>query len=149
MVVKETASEWLTSSRNRIVPKGRTSRMIAAMAISSGPASSKDALRRGVRERVDQAADEIGDQRLEDREHEAEREERDEEALRLGDEVPVEPPQRIRRRLLRRLFPEIDAGLEKAEHRLELIVVAPNQTGEGRNDATLFGRAVTNALQID
>ena len=110
---------------------------------------AENPLGRGVRERVDQAADEIGDQRLEDREHEAEREERDEEALRLGDEVPVEPPQRIRRRLLGRLFPEIDPGLEKAEHRLELIVVAPNQTGEGRNDATLFGRAVTNALQID
>jgi hypothetical protein len=81
------------------------------------PRLVKNALRGGVRQGVDQAADEIGHQRLHHRQNEADREERPEHAPRLGDEVPVEARERVRRRSVGRLPGEVDPGLEEAEHR--------------------------------
>ena len=100
---------------------------------------AENALGRAVRERVDQAADEIGDQRLEDREHEAEREERDEEALRLGDEVPVEPHSVSGGGSSGGCFRKSIRVSKKRNIGLNSSSSPQNQTGEGRNDATLFG----------
>jgi hypothetical protein len=110
------------------------------------PGFLKNTFGRGVRQRVHQAADEPRDERLDDGEHEAEREERDEQALRLGDEVPVEAPERIRRRFLRRLLSEIDAGLEKAEHQGLRALETRINRASSLNNATFFGLRVAIAV---